>query len=109
MQSRHDEKGGDGMSISASSVTLAAWSSSPDGTGLRRPQEYARGAKYRLTPPGCCSSGRLSVRAQGGAGRHGVAVGVPVTSADGGSSLTPVRVAVTRTMYSVPLPRLGIV
>ena len=38
------------MSISASSVTLAAWSSSPDGTGLRRPQEYARGAKYRLTP-----------------------------------------------------------
>ena len=28
MQSRHDEKGGDGMSISASSVTLAAWSSS---------------------------------------------------------------------------------
>ena len=28
MPSRHDEKGGDGMSISASSVTLAAWSSS---------------------------------------------------------------------------------
>ena len=28
MQSRHDEKGGDGMSISASSVTLAAWSRS---------------------------------------------------------------------------------
>ena len=28
MRSRHDEKGGDGMSISASSVTLAAWSSS---------------------------------------------------------------------------------
>ena len=26
--SRHDEKGGDGMSIAASSVTLAAWSSS---------------------------------------------------------------------------------
>ena len=25
MPSRHDEKGGDGMSISASSVTLAAW------------------------------------------------------------------------------------
>ena len=28
MPSRHDEKGGDGMSISASSVTLAAWSRS---------------------------------------------------------------------------------
>ena len=41
MPSRHDEKGGDGMSISASSVTLAAWSSSsvksntgPTGTGV---------------------------------------------------------------------------
>ena len=28
MPSRHDEKGGDGHSIAASSVTLAAWSSS---------------------------------------------------------------------------------
>ena len=36
------------MSISASSVTPAAWSSS--WWGLRRPQEHARGAKYRLTP-----------------------------------------------------------
>ena len=31
MPSRHDEKAGDGMSISASSVTLAAWSSSSVG------------------------------------------------------------------------------
>ena len=28
MPSRHDEKGGDGMSIAASSVTLAVWSRS---------------------------------------------------------------------------------
>ena len=33
MPSRHDEKGGDGMSISASSVTLAAWSRSSVKSG----------------------------------------------------------------------------
>ena len=37
MQSRHDEKGGDGMSISASSVTLAAWSSSSVKSGAGWP------------------------------------------------------------------------
>ena len=37
------------------------------------------------------------------------AAGVPVFSADGGPSLASVRVAVTRTVYSVPLTRLGIV
>ena len=33
MPSRHDQKGGDGMSISASSVTLAAWSRSSVKSG----------------------------------------------------------------------------
>ena len=37
------------------------------------------------------------------------APGVPVASAEGGPSLAPVRVAVTCTVYSVPLVRLGIV
>ena len=36
-------------------------------------------------------------------------VGVPCTSADGGPSLAPVRVALTRTVYSVPLARPVIV
>ena len=37
------------------------------------------------------------------------AAGVPVASADGGPSLAPVRVALTRTVYSVPLARPVIV
>ena len=37
------------------------------------------------------------------------AAGVPVSSADGGPSLAPVRVALTRTVYSVPLARPVIV
>ena len=35
--------------------------------------------------------------------------GVPISSSEGRPSLAPVRVAVTRTVYSVPLVRLGIV
>ena len=35
--------------------------------------------------------------------------GVPVISSEGGPSVTPVRVAITRTVYAVPLVRLGIV
>ena len=35
--------------------------------------------------------------------------GVPVSSADGGPSLASVRVALTRTVYSVPLVRPVIV
>ena len=49
--SRHDEKGGDGMSISASSVTLAAWSSSPvkPNTGARK--AGVRRSDYQLGVP----------------------------------------------------------
>ena len=37
------------------------------------------------------------------------AAGVPFASADGGPSLAPVRVALTRAVYSVPLARPVIV
>ena len=42
-------------------------------------------------------------------GAPGVVTGVAVTSAEGGPSVTPVRVAITCTVYAVPLMRLGIV
>ena len=45
----------------------------------------------------------------GGGGGGGGTLGVPVISSEGGPSVTPVRVAITRTVYSVPLMRLGIV
>ena len=40
-----------------------------------------QGSDFGASAFGCCSAGELCVRAHGGAGRHGVAVGVPVTSA----------------------------
>ena len=42
-------------------------------------------------------------------GGGGGTLGVPVISSEGGPSSAPVRVAITRTVYSVPLVRLGIV
>ena len=53
-----------------------------------------------------CSSPGTPLRC---CGAPGVVKGVPFTSADGGPSVAPVRVAITRTVYSVPLVRLGIV
>ena len=49
MPSRQDEKGGDGISISASSVTLAAWSSSSvksDAGGWPGPDAKPVGLKH---------------------------------------------------------------
>ena len=75
-------------------------------------------------PPTECRRKRLGRRAQSEgryhlsgaasfvsalAGRYGVAVGVPVASSDRGPSLWSVHVAVTSTVYSVPLVRFGIV
>ena len=55
------------------------------------------------TPSTCARS------VTGGGGGGGGTLGVPVISAEGGPSSAPVRVAITRTVYSVPLVRLGIV
>ena len=76
-----------------------------------------RGGTTRVAPPlvvallaGCVLiSARCSIRTHDGAGRHGVAVGVPVTASEVVPSLWPVHVAVTSTVYSVPLVRLGMV
>ena len=52
----------------------------------------------------------LCVRVHDGAGRHGVAVGVPVTASDAWPSLWPVLVVVTSTWYCAwtrPAPRVS--
>ena len=51
------------------------------------------------TAPFSCCAGVLCVRVHDGAGRHGVAVGVPVTASDAWPLRWPVLVAVTSNWY----------
>ena len=59
--------------------------------------------------PGATPTPITCARTVTGGGGGGGTLGVPGISSDGGPSVTPVRVAITRTVYSVPLVRLGIV
>ena len=59
--------------------------------------------------PGVTDTPSTCARSVTGGGGGGVVKGVPVISSDGGPSLAPVRVALTCTVYSVPLARPVIV